>query len=130
MRAQFSIESPWAAATPEDQARNIRYAKDCLAHSIMQGESPYASLLLFTQVLVDTDSDLVILGNEIITRDPDIATGRQQLALAVVDAELGLQEFVGDLGEIAVGVARVAGDPARSGSCSRRPSASPSPAGA
>jgi hypothetical protein len=63
------IESPYHALlpldddTPEyvqslrrqaDTEENIYYARRCLSHSLAEGESPFASHLLYTQVLDDT----------------------------------------------------------------------------
>ena len=46
------IESPYSPGSPE----NIEYARRCLFDSLLRGESPFASHLLYTQVLDDTDS--------------------------------------------------------------------------
>lgn len=43
------IESPYAG----DVERNVEYAKRCMKDSILKGEAPYASHLLYTQVLND-----------------------------------------------------------------------------
>jgi hypothetical protein len=50
------VESPYASPVdlPEDErlrifARNIRFARACLAHSLSLGEAPFASHLLYTQ---------------------------------------------------------------------------------
>ncbi len=45
------LESPFSG----DQEANIRYARDCMRDSLERGESPFASHLLYTQVLDDTD---------------------------------------------------------------------------
>jgi hypothetical protein len=47
------IESPFSGATEREMEKNISYAQDCLAHSIAQGEAPFASHLLYPQVLED-----------------------------------------------------------------------------
>lgn len=49
------IESPFAGNTD----KNIQYARSCLRDSLMRGESPYASHLLYTQpgVLDDNHPD-------------------------------------------------------------------------
>jgi hypothetical protein len=44
------IESPLSG----DMAKNQRYARKCLKDSLLRGEAPYASHLLYTQVLDDT----------------------------------------------------------------------------
>jgi hypothetical protein len=48
------LESPYSG----DVERNVRYARQCLCHSVMLGEAPIASHLLFTQpgVLDDTNA--------------------------------------------------------------------------
>jgi hypothetical protein len=43
------IESPYAG----DVERNLKYAKRCLKDSLDRGEAPFASHLLYTQVLDD-----------------------------------------------------------------------------
>jgi hypothetical protein len=49
------VESPYAGASPWrivaffQRARNRRYARACVRDSLMRGESPQASHLLFTQ---------------------------------------------------------------------------------
>ena len=39
------IESPYAG----DIEKNVAYARDCVRDSLMRGEAPYASHLLYTQ---------------------------------------------------------------------------------
>lgn len=50
------IESPYAGKTPEETQKNVEYARACLRDSLMRGEAPFASHLLYTQegVLDDT----------------------------------------------------------------------------
>lgn len=43
------IESPYAGAVE----RNLTYAREALQHSLLRGEAPMASHLLYTQVLED-----------------------------------------------------------------------------
>jgi hypothetical protein len=43
------IESPYAAPTPEGIARNVAYARLCVRDSLLRGEAPIASHLLYTQ---------------------------------------------------------------------------------
>lgn len=43
------IESPYAASQGRTVEQNIDYAKACIRDSLMRGESPYASHLLYTQ---------------------------------------------------------------------------------
>lgn len=45
------VESPWSAATPEEQARNIRYLRACLLDCYERGEAPVASHAIGTQCL-------------------------------------------------------------------------------
>lgn len=47
------IESPYAGEVEE----NIKYARECLRDSILRGEIPFASHLLYTQEGVLDDSD-------------------------------------------------------------------------
>ena len=48
------IESPYAG-TPEQIEINVRYARACVRDSLMRGEAPIASHLLYTQegILID-----------------------------------------------------------------------------
>lgn len=43
------IESPYAAPTTEGIAYNVSYARACLRDSLLRGEAPIASHLLYTQ---------------------------------------------------------------------------------
>jgi len=43
------LESPYAGKTPEEIARNVDYARRALRDSLLRGESPLASHLLYTQ---------------------------------------------------------------------------------
>lgn len=45
------IESPYAG----DVEANVAYARECLKDSLKRGEAPYASHLLYTQALDDTN---------------------------------------------------------------------------
>lgn len=49
MKPRVIIESPLAG----DVDANVRYARECLADSLRRGEAPFASHLLYTQVLDD-----------------------------------------------------------------------------
>jgi hypothetical protein len=43
------LESPYAGATPEETERNVAYARACLRDSLLRGEAPMVSHLLYTQ---------------------------------------------------------------------------------
>lgn len=43
------LESPYAASNPTDAARNVEYARRCVRDSLLRGEAPLASHLLYTQ---------------------------------------------------------------------------------
>jgi hypothetical protein len=43
------VESPYAAKELKDVIRNIRYARACVRDSLLRGEIPVASHLLYTQ---------------------------------------------------------------------------------
>lgn len=47
------LESPFRGETHDVEAENIRYARACLRDSLMRGEAPIASHLLYTQALDD-----------------------------------------------------------------------------
>lgn len=49
------IESPFAADSVERAELHLRYARAALRDSIDRGEAPFASHLLYTQVLDDID---------------------------------------------------------------------------
>jgi len=43
------IESPYRGKTDADRQNNMLYARDCIKDSLVRGESPLASHLLYTQ---------------------------------------------------------------------------------
>ena len=43
------LESPFASADPGDVSANVAYARCCVRDSVIRGEAPIASHLLFTQ---------------------------------------------------------------------------------
>jgi hypothetical protein len=43
------IESPFAGKTHEETTENIEYARACVRDSLLRGEAPIASHLLYTQ---------------------------------------------------------------------------------
>lgn len=43
------LESPYAGATPEEIATNVRFARACVRDCLLRGEAPIASHLLYTQ---------------------------------------------------------------------------------
>lgn len=43
------LESPYAGDTAEDVERNLTYAREALRDSLLRGEAPIASHLLYTQ---------------------------------------------------------------------------------
>ena len=56
------IESPYAGETEADTQANVEYARACMRDSLMRGEAPLLSHLLYTQVLDDTVPDERTLG--------------------------------------------------------------------
>jgi hypothetical protein len=56
------IESPLAATTDESLLNNILYARQCIYDSLKRGEAPFASHLLYTQVLDDAKPEHRSLG--------------------------------------------------------------------
>lgn len=60
------IESPFKASETHTEAEHIEYAQKCMHDSLMRGESPYASHLLYTQenVLDDSNAEERQLGIE------------------------------------------------------------------
>jgi hypothetical protein len=47
------LESPYAAATPEGIAANVRYALACMRDCLRRGEAPFASHVMYTSALRD-----------------------------------------------------------------------------
>lgn len=60
------MESPFRGRTPEEQERNVRYARACLRDCLLRGEAPLASHLLYAQdgVLRDEAEGERVLGME------------------------------------------------------------------
>lgn len=58
------IESPYSAPTPEGLAFHLDYARACLRDSLLRGEAPIASHLLYTQpgVLRDDVAEERVMG--------------------------------------------------------------------
>ena len=56
------LESPFSAPTPEGLAGNIYYAKMAMHDSIMHGEAPFLSHLLYTLVLNDDEPEQRAMG--------------------------------------------------------------------
>ncbi|MDN5819127.1 MAG: hypothetical protein L0H36_01145 [bacterium] len=54
-REQVQFESPFGAETAEDVLRNVAYAYIGMRDSLLRGEAPFASHLLYTQMLDDQD---------------------------------------------------------------------------
>lgn len=51
------LESPYRGGDEAETAENVAYARRCLHDSLARGEAPFASHLLYTQCLDDTDPD-------------------------------------------------------------------------
>lgn len=83
------IESP-LGGNPDTMSRNRRYARACLLDCLNRGEAPYASHLLYTQVLDDNIPAHRTLGIEaglawgakadstVVYKDLGISKGMQQ----------------------------------------------------
>lgn len=58
-RRRVILESPYAANDIHTVSEHVRYARECLRDSVMRGEAPIASHLLYTQpgVLDDDNPD-------------------------------------------------------------------------
>ena len=76
------IESPYKGSATE----NIKYARQCLHDSLYRGESPFASHLLYTQVLDDEVSEQRRMGMESALAWYDVAD------LCAVYVDLGISE--------------------------------------
>lgn len=55
MAALVILESPFKGATEQEFERNVLYAQFCVLDSLQKSEAPYASHLLYTQVLNEQD---------------------------------------------------------------------------
>ena len=58
------IESPFKGSTPAEEAENTAYAKEAMRDSLYRGEAPFASHLLYPQMLDDADEDERRMGIE------------------------------------------------------------------
>ena len=58
------IESPFKGNTPAEEAENTAYAKEAMRDSLYRGEAPFASHLLYPQMLDDADEDERRMGIE------------------------------------------------------------------
>lgn len=58
------LESPYAGKSPNDIYENLRYGRACVRDSLLRGEAPIASHLLYTQtgILDDAKPDDRALG--------------------------------------------------------------------
>jgi len=79
MKIPVFLESPFAG----DFAKNIAYAKEAMIDSIIRGEAPFLSHLLYPQVLNDNIQDERNLGLELA------ATYRALAEKVVVYVDLG-----------------------------------------
>jgi len=68
------LESPYAG----DVERNIKYARECVRHSLARGEAPIASHLLYTQkgILNDEQEDERALGIDAGLAWKEVAEGQ------------------------------------------------------
>lgn len=55
-REQVQFESPFGADNADDVLRNVAYAYIGMRDSLLRGEAPFASHLLYTQMLDDRDA--------------------------------------------------------------------------
>ena len=97
------IESPWRASNGEGRALNRQYAREALRDSLSRGESPYASHLLLTQVLDDSDP---------VERAQGIAAGMawiDECELVAVYEDRGVSEGM----ELAIEYAKKIGKPVK-----------------
>ncbi|AUR90681.1 hypothetical protein NVP1149O_27 [Vibrio phage 1.149.O._10N.286.55.A12] len=92
------IESPFAASETHTVEQHIEYARQCMRDSLMRGESPYASHLLYTQdgVLDDLSPSERKMGIEAGFKWRDVS----ELTVFYVDygyssgMQLGLQDCI------------------------------------
>lgn len=81
---QVQVESPFGAPTRERVITNVAYALLAMRDSLYRGEAPFASHLLYTQMLDDTDQVERAMG---ITRGLVIADSAE---LTAVYTDLGI----------------------------------------
>ncbi len=88
------IETPYAGRTYKEVTRNIRYTRACLSDSLLKGEIPFASHLLYTQTGILDD-------NSPEEREMGIMAGKKLIetlnATTVVYTDLGISKGM-DLG--------------------------------
>lgn len=80
------VESPYAGDTPEEVERHVAYAREAMTDSLLRGEAPFLSHLLYTQVLDDSNPK---------QREAGIAAGLawgRVAELTVVYCDLGVSE--------------------------------------
>lgn len=58
------IASPFRGVTPEQTRQNIIYARLCMLDSLANGEAPYLSNLLYTQVWDERNRDLGLMAGD------------------------------------------------------------------
>ena len=87
------IESPFKGRTPEEEIKNIEYARKAMRDSLYRGEAPFASHLLYPQMLDDTNEHERRMGIEaglkigqladrtVVYTDRGISPGMKQKAL-------------------------------------------------
>ena len=65
MQGEFVIiESPFKGRTPAEEAENIAYARKAMRDSLYRGEAPFASHLLYPQMLDDANKYERLMGIE------------------------------------------------------------------
>ncbi|MBI2109758.1 hypothetical protein HYT58_01135 [Candidatus Woesearchaeota archaeon] len=74
------IETPYSGKNEKEIRRNLLYARACMRDSLMRGEIPFASHLLYTQPGILDDDVLeerekgIMAGKELIESLPNIVT--------------------------------------------------------
>ena len=64
IRPKVQLESPFGAPTREGLVTNVAYALIAMRDSLVRGEAPFASHLLYTQMLDDNDEHERAVGIE------------------------------------------------------------------
>jgi hypothetical protein len=82
------LESPYAARSKSELRRNLDFARKCLRDSLLRGEAPMASHLLYTQPFVLDD---LVAGERELGIAAGLAWGRVADA-TVVYRDLGITE--------------------------------------
>lgn len=91
------IESPFHGKTKKETKKNIKYAQACLRDSLDKGEIPFASHLLYTQVLDDKiifERNIGIEAGLMMTKNFDLTAVYTDLGPLTQGMQKGIEKSV------------------------------------